>query len=87
MTDQENRYRYNIVDVCENIASAVTGTGEPMNDEDMIEAVNWLYWRITHWEQPSTRYTNAMLELACAAAAKGFEELVRRGRWAGSPPH
>lgn len=75
-------YKHRLFDACETLHSAVTGSGDPLADDDLAELVLWLRRRYEGWCQPPTTrgepFDNAAKVLVNAAIEEGIQEQARR---------
>lgn len=94
MSDQyeNNRYKYNILDVCDALHSFVTGSSDPEPLHEVVDMYEWLAWRVNNWhgnKEPkfetveryiaSGSYDGYVYGLCCAALAEStsmFRELA-----------
>lgn len=54
------KYQYSVIDVCDALHGAITGSGDGMSDKEFRQLVEWLEWRITKgWEDRA--YKNAVV--------------------------
>jgi len=68
-----DRYVHSILDVCVELHSSLTGSGEPLSDDQITSLADWLVWRITDGWLPTysdqlarRRYDNGVRNLARA---------------------
>ena len=51
------KYQYQVLGVCQNIAAHLSGSGDPFGDASLRDLVAWLEWRVNHnWDPPHNRY-------------------------------
>lgn len=60
------RYKYGILETCEQLRMDSTGALEGMSEEDRIDRIEWLRYRMANWK-PSllalNEYDNTVLQL------------------------
>ena len=66
-----------ILTTAQAIHAACSGSGDPMSDALLTEAVDWLTDRITSgWAEPTSLYDATVRALAFAAVSEGEARLV-----------
>lgn len=61
MTPMDDRYRYNILNVCDALHGEVCGTGAGSHTRDeLIDMDRWLRQRFAEWTSPTSLYDDAV---------------------------
>lgn len=72
------RYRYSVLQVCQDLNAAIKGSGDPISDQEFDEKKAWLIQRLEQWEAPKhapTEYYDYAVRLLVLATLQVSSEL------------
>jgi hypothetical protein len=76
-----DRYKYNLLELCQNIHMTATGASDPAFDYEEAQRIyEWLKWRIEGWNHSIKRYADydQCVKALCQVSLKELTEWLEQ---------